>query len=198
MIAEEILIKYGAVLKPYTKNEMIFFKGDPALYYHQVKSGEIKMNNYNEEGKEFVQGIFSAGRSFGEPPLFGDFTYPANSVSMGQSEVWRLSKQYFYQLLKENPEIHLQFTEVMADRLYYKAIMVSEISSQSPDHRILVLIDYLKQHIHKIEGRFQFEVNLTRQQIADLTGLRVETVIRTIKKLEKKGDLKISNKKVFR
>ena len=40
-------------------------------------------------------------------------------------------------------------------------------------------------------------VNLTRQQIADMTGLRVETVIRTIKNLEHKGDLVIDKGKVY-
>ena len=43
-----------------------------------------------------------------------------------------------------------------------------------------------------------YKIDLTRQQMGDLTGLRVETVIRTIKTLEKKGELKIVNRKVYR
>jgi CRP-like cAMP-binding protein len=60
------------------------------------------------------------------------------------------------------------------------------------------LLDYLKFTIYKIEEPFEYEVELTRQQIADLTGLRVETVIRSIKSLEKKGKLKIVSRKVWR
>jgi len=41
-------------------------------------------------------------------------------------------------------------------------------------------------------------VEITRQQIADLTGLRVETVIRSIKSLERKGELSIVKRKVYR
>ena len=41
-------------------------------------------------------------------------------------------------------------------------------------------------------------VEITRQQIADLTGLRVETVIRAIKSLEKKGEVTIKDRKVYR
>jgi CRP-like cAMP-binding protein len=40
-------------------------------------------------------------------------------------------------------------------------------------------------------------VELTRQEIADMTGLRVETVIRTMKAMEEKGMLKIENRKVL-
>lgn len=36
------------------------------------------MININPEGKEFVQGTFGAGQSFGEPPLFHTL-YPASA-----------------------------------------------------------------------------------------------------------------------
>jgi CRP-like cAMP-binding protein len=42
-----------------------------------------------------------------------------------------------------------------------------------------------------------YEVTLTRQQISELTGLRVETVIRAIKKLEKSKKLSIKERKVY-
>ena len=42
-----------------------------------------------------------------------------------------------------------------------------------------------------------FMVELSRQQLADLTGLRVETVIRTIKQLEKQEYLKIIEGKIY-
>jgi len=41
------------------------------------------------------------------------------------------------------------------------------------------------------------QVKLTRQQIANMTGLRVETVIRTIRNLQSKGQLHITKGKVY-
>jgi CRP-like cAMP-binding protein len=40
-------------------------------------------------------------------------------------------------------------------------------------------------------------VELTRQQIADMTGLRVETVIRSIRHMQDKGALVIDKGKVY-
>ena len=82
--------------------------------------------------------------------------------------------------------------------MYYKAIIASEISSQEPAHRILRFIDYLKEDVYKVTGKYSFKVDYTRQQIADILGLRVETVIRVIKLLEKNGDVKINKRKVYR
>jgi CRP-like cAMP-binding protein len=60
------------------------------------------------------------------------------------------------------------------------------------------LIDYFKTHIHKIPKEEPYLVELSRQQMADLTGLRVETVIRAIKSLEKKKMVQLQSHKVLR
>ena len=75
--------------------------------------------------------------------------------------------------------------------------MATEISTHEPEHRILKLIDYLKSQ-DKISLDTKYRVELTRQQIADLTGLRVETVIRAVKSLERKKELQIEDRKIFR
>lgn len=198
MIEDSLLEKYGAVIRQYAKDETVFFKDDLPRFYFQVISGEVKMNSYNESGKEFIQGIFSAGRSFGEPPLFGDFDYPANAVAMEDSSIYVLRKELFHQLLLENPTVHLQFTQVLANRLHYKATMASGNLNNNAEERITKLIDYLKYQVYKIPEEELYEVELTRQQIADLTGLRVETVIRELKKMEKNQEIRIENRKVYR
>lgn len=198
MIPQEVLQKYNAILKVFEKDSIIFSENETARYYYQIVSGAVKMNNYNDEGKEFIQGIFYKEQSFGEPPLFIDINYPANAIALVETEILLLSKQTFTQLLKEHANIHFNITKNLAKRLYYKAIIASEISSQEPSHRVLRFIDYLKDDVHKIDGKYTFKVDYTRQQIADILGLRVETVIRVIKNLEKQGELKIDKRKVYR
>lgn len=198
MIDRAVLNKYGASEKKYLRDEVVFNKNGTPKFYFQVVSGKVKMSTYNDAGKEFIQGIFVEGNSFGEPPLFGDFDYPANAVVLEDCVLLVLRKEKFENLLMENPEIHLKFTKVLADRLYYKATMASGNSNENAEERIRTILDYLKITVHHIPDNEDFEVDLTRQQIADLTGLRVETVIRTMKKMSSKGMIKIANRRVYR
>lgn len=198
MIDRAVLNKYGASEKKYLRDEVVFNKNGTPKFYFQVVSGKVKMSTYNDAGKEFIQGIFVEGNSFGEPPLFGDFDYPANAVVLEDCVLLVLRKEKFESLLMENPEIHLKFTKVLADRLYYKATMASGNSNENAEERIRTILDYLKITVHHIPDNEDFEVDLTRQQIADLTGLRVETVIRTMKKMSSKGMIKIANRRVYR
>ena len=196
MITINLLEEYGGIIKHFKNGALIFEEGKQPLYYYQIISGEIKMNNYNDEGKEFIQGIFYKDQCFGEPPLFIDQVYPANAVAVIDSEIIIITKNKFLELLKNNSDISLKIIKNLSQRLYYKSVMAAEISSQDPEHRVLRLIDYSIEQLNFKKEEAGFLINFTRQQIGDLIGLRVETVIRAIKSLEKKGDLKIINRKV--
>ncbi|RKR09573.1 CRP-like cAMP-binding protein [Flavobacterium sp. 90] len=198
MIAIDLLEKYGALKKSFAKNETIFEEGNLPTHYYQIISGEVKMSNYNDDAREFIQGIFYKEQSFGEPPLFLNQKYPANAIAVEDSEVLLLPKNSFMKLLEENSAISLKIIENLAQRLYYKSVMAAEMSTQEPEHRVLKLIDHGIAYFNFKKDENGYLINFTRQQIGDLTGLRVETVIRTIKALEKKGVLKIINRKVYR
>ncbi|WP_264532188.1 Crp/Fnr family transcriptional regulator [Flavobacterium sp. N502540] len=198
MIAIDLLEKYGALKKSFDKNEIIFEENKLPAYYCQIVSGEVKMSNYNDDGREFIQGIFYKEQPFGEPPLFLNQKYPANAIAVEDSEIFLLDRNSFMKLLGENPDISLKIIENLAQRLYYKSVMAAEMSTQEPEHRILKLIDHGIVYFNFKKDANGYLINFTRQQIGDLTGLRVETVIRTIKTLEKKGLLKIINRKVYR
>lgn len=198
MITVELLEKYGVVKKSFDKNDIIFEEGNLPLHYYQIISGEIKMSNYNDDGREFIQGIFYNGQSFGEPPLFLNQKYPANAIAVEKAAIFILPKENFMKLLEENPKVSIKVIENLAQRLYYKSVMAAEISTHEPEHRVLKLIDHGIAYFNFQKDKNGYLINFTRQQIGDLTGLRVETVIRAIKALEKKGELKIINRKVYR
>lgn len=197
MIDLNLLLEFGGEHRKVKKNELIFEEGTFPAFYYQIVEGEVKMNNFTEDGKEFIQNIFTQGQSFGEPPLFIDEPYPANAVAITPAVLMQIPKNAFYSLLNQYPEVSFAINKSLARRLYYKSVMAPEISSQDPEKRLLTLMDYLKSHYNE-DLKEEYLIPMTRQQLADLTGLRVETVIRTIKHLERRGELKIIQRKIYR
>lgn len=196
IIPRELLDEKKAYFFEVQKDEYIFLEDESASFYFQVIRGTVKMSSYSENGQEFIQGIFKAGQSFGEPPLFGDFSYPNNAVATEKSEICRLPKEVFFELLKENSTVQWKFNSLLSNRLRYKSILLKEISSYWPDHVIMTLLNYIRDNSVE-KDKSQFYIPFTRQQIADMTGLRVETVIRTVKKLQKDGKLEIRQHKIY-
>lgn len=196
MIIEDVLISFGAETKEYKAGDIIFREGEFSQFYYQIDKGQIKLNNYTEDGKEFIQNIFSDGHSFGESLLFVDRPYPMNAVAIKDSHIVRLPKSNFLNLIKENQEVSLNVYQCMAERMYYKYIMLYNLSFQNPVLKLKQLMDYLKSY-HEDKSPYSFQIPLTRQQLASLTGLRVETVIRAIKSMEKDKVLKIEKRKIM-
>jgi CRP-like cAMP-binding protein len=149
----------------------------------------------NLEGQEFTQGVFQPVESFGEPALLGDFPYPSSAVAITDGKVWRLPKANFLMLLKDNFELHLKLDHVLCQRLQYKSMILTEISTHTPEHRLTTILKYLKSKM-QLKENASILIPYTRQQLADMTGLRVETVIRTIKKMEQKGKLTLEGRKI--
>lgn len=196
MLDEDLLLTWGATYKKYKKDEVIFQEGTPGNYYHQLVNGKVKWYNIDEQGKEFLQCLISEGESFGELPLFDDGPYVSSASPIEDSIVLKLRKEIFLQMLRENPKIHFRFTNLMTERLRSKFIFLKELTHTDPERKIITVLNYYKDSSYR-DSNIKIKVDLTRQQIANMTGLRVETVIRTIRSLHDNGQLSIERGKVF-
>lgn len=196
MIADEVWRRYGAGLMRLARNETLFEQGAPAASFYQVQHGKVKMVSATEQGREFVQGLFTDGQSLGEPPFFAESAYPASAVAVDPSTVWCCPRARFLPLLAEHPDVHLELTRALSERLIYKSMMLAEIAVEEAEHRLTTLIEYFRASQHAIPDE-PYRVPLTRQQLADMTGLRVETVVRTVKAMEQKHLLRIEDGKVM-
>ncbi len=196
LIEEKLLMSYGAEVEDLDPSYVIFDEGSTPKYYYQIIKGRIKLNHYNDEGKELILAILSKGLSVCELLLFIDEKYPVNAIAFEETTVIKLPKTDFVRLLDDHPQISRDINKFLSERLYQKYIMLENNASLRPDVRIKGALNYQKSFSDD-QSQFSFEVPLTRQQIASITALRVETVIRSIKKLEKEGFLKIINRKIF-
>ncbi|OIR01366.1 cAMP-activated global transcriptional regulator CRP [mine drainage metagenome] len=192
----DTLLAWGATYKKVNAGEIIFKEGTSCSFYYQLVSGSVKWVNIDEEGKEFIQTIIEPGECFGELPLFDDGPYAAAGIAEEDSIIIRLSKPTFLQLLKENHHIHLAFSKLLAARVRFKFLILKSIAYNAPEARIAALLNYLKKENKNFCPKCN-QLKLTRQQIADMTGLRVETVIRAMRSMHDKGELVIEKGKVY-
>jgi CRP-like cAMP-binding protein len=196
IINDDLLFTYGATVDDYKINQTIFYEGTMAKFYFQIVSGTVSLNNYHEDGKEFIQNIISDGQSFGESLLFTELPYPMSAIVRTNCTIIKLPKKNLNDLLSQNLEANFNLIKCLSDRLYYKYKMQLGISSSSPLFKLQTLLDYFKD-FHRNAAPFSYLVPHTRQQLANLTGMRVETVIRTVKKMEKDGTVKLIGGKIY-
>ncbi|SHM73506.1 Cyclic nucleotide-binding domain-containing protein [Chryseobacterium carnipullorum] len=69
-IKEEILHSMGATEENYNPGDYIFRENGSPQFYYQVVTGDVKLNNYSTDGKEFIQNILTSKDAVGESMLF--------------------------------------------------------------------------------------------------------------------------------
>jgi len=177
----------------YKRGEVIYHPGQPPRYVYLIKSGEVRMVTVNSDNKEFIQGVFKPRQYFGEPALLLQRPYLAYTIASKDTELILIDEPRFLQILDENRAFSMELIKNLSNRLFYKSMMLEELGNEQAEHRLLTLINYLSRDLEQ-----GMSLNVTRQALADRSGLRVETVIRTIKKLTDAGKIKLIKGKVVK
>lgn len=149
------------------------------------------MVTVNDDGKEFIQGIFKEEQYFGEPALLLERPYLAYTIASRDTELILADRSQLLKLLETDKTFSLEMIMALSNRLFYKSMMLEELANEQAEHRLITLINYLCRELEA-----GATLNVTRQALADMSGLRVETTIRTIKKLAADGVLKLNRGKI--
>lgn len=196
LVDEDLLLLYGGELVSFAKNDMIFRESETPKFYYQIKHGNVKINNYHQEGKEFIHSFPSAGHCLGETFIFSDRPYPVNAVAMTNTEIIKVTIPRFMKLIENDRSILFRLYQYTSQRMHYRYVMLNNLSSTNPLSKIICVMDCLKQY-HNATEQYSYQIPYTRLEIASLTGLRVETVIRLIKRMERENLVKIVSGKIF-
>nr|WP_315033117.1 Crp/Fnr family transcriptional regulator [uncultured Chryseobacterium sp.] len=196
VIGEDVLFSHGAELVEYHQTDYVFQEGTSAKFYLQIKSGTVKLNTFLEDGKEFVYGFPFDGHCIGESYLFTERNYAINAIAVTDCEIIKIPKTKFLPLLLEKPALVLKLNNYTAERLHFRYMISSFLAISDPIIKLKKLFDHMKDYFG-FEEAYSFLIPYTRQQIAGLTGLRVETVIRYIKKMEEQKMVKLDSTKIY-
>ena len=195
-IQKSLLHSVQAIEEQYTAGDYIFREEATPQFYYQIVKGEVKLNSYKEDGKEFIQDILSENSCFGESMLILGKPYTVNAVAFTKCTILKIGREQFFQLLQDHPEIFLDMYTTLSERTSEKLVLMQKISSQNAEERLVELMNQMKE-AKENKDRYSFEIPHTRQQLASLTGLSLETTIRVIKRMEKNEILIIKNGKIF-
>jgi len=196
MISEKLLLEKGAAYRHGEAGEVIFREGDGCAFYHQLSAGRLRWANFREDGREVLHRIVLPGECFGDLPLADGETQTASAVADSACTLLRLRQEAFRELLADRPDIHLAFTKHLAEHLRFKFFLTELLAGHRPEVALSKLIDYFYRQEKFVCGNCG-KLQLTRRQMADMTGFRTETVIRAIRQMQKNDKLEVVRGKVF-
>jgi CRP-like cAMP-binding protein len=174
----------------FRKKQLIFSEGDPSEWLFVVIRGKVKITKLSNEGKEIILEIISPLDFFGGVAVVRGFPYPANAVAMESTRTLKVSRKNLMTIMDRFPNLMFSMAVNIGDRIKGSHEMLKSIALEKVESRIASLLIKLADKAgEKTDEGMLINMNLTRQDIAEMVGTTVETSIRTTSKLSKAGIL---------
>ena len=197
MFSKEILLQNKIPLHHFKKKDTLFREDQKAVNLYYLLEGEIKIYNTDSEGKEFLISTVLNNMFLGEPPFLLGERYPANAiVTSDTAKVFCFNEEQFQTFMLENPTLLFSFTKEIARKAYEKTMKLKSIVHLNPNERILQFLKIYKRNLG-LDSDEKIIIDVTRKEMANSTGLAIETVIRAVKKMEREEKLQLINHKIY-
>jgi CRP/FNR family transcriptional regulator len=184
--------------KKYKKGSIIFMEGDKGIASYFIKSGKIKIFKSSKDGKELILNIYGKNQVFAEVTIFNDISYPATAEVLEDAIVGVIKNSDLEKLIKMNAELGFNLIKILSKRLFDAQMKLKQLALNDTYSRTAnTLIALSKNHGVIANGHVEFELELSRQELANMIGTARETVSRVLSRFKKEGSIEIEGKKII-
>lgn len=165
--------------KKYDKGEIVFSRGEPGTAVWALKKGRVHLQNISYDGKVITSCVMTEGDVFCCLPALDGKPYTADALVVEPSIVLKISGEFFRSLVSKNSRFSQEIMCSFCDRLRESEDKGCHVLDPA-EFRIARLLLTLGE-------KFKNEIPLTRQEMAEIAGLTVETTIRILSRMKKDG-----------
>lgn len=171
-------IETMGVSMPFARNMEIYGENESADYLYKVVSGVVRTYKLLNDGRRQVGSFYLPGDIFGLE-IGGEHASSAEAVAVSKIQV--IKRSAVIALAGRDKEVARQLWSLTATEL-----------RRAQDHIMLLLktaqervAGFLLEMAERNLGASEFDLPMSRQDIADYLGLTVETVCRTLSQLKR-------------
>jgi CRP-like cAMP-binding protein len=164
------------------KGEVIWFHGGDLPFFGLSATGFVKMVRSNPAGQEMTMEIMGPVEGTG---------CPLSARAVSDSWYLKVPKKDFLTFYRESSLLKDHVISRTTKRLKQAYDLMARMARGGIDERLAAVLFVLSESYGEPEGEgFTLTIPLTRQDVAELAGTTVESVIRTFSRWQKEGILK--------
>jgi CRP-like cAMP-binding protein len=174
----------------YKKKENIYLEGNYPKAVYFVNKGRIKSYKTNEQGKEFITGLYKEGDFLGYMDLMQEGRYTDSAAVLEEAEVCLIPKDDFFSLIYKNAQVSRSFIKMIADNLKEKEEQLIKLAYNSVRKRVAEALITLNNRYGNNDAG-SFSMSMPREDLASLAGTATETTIRMLGDLKDEGLIEV-------
>jgi CRP/FNR family transcriptional regulator len=177
--------------RPVQAGEHVFRAGEEFRAVASVRTGCFKSYVIDREGQEQVLGFYLPGEIIGLDAIH-TAAHTANFVALDTSAVCSLSFESLASMARQMPSLQNELFRVMSQRI---AVLEAIAGDLTADERIaLFLLSLSERYGRRGYSESEFNLAMSRREIASFLRLAPETISRVLARLQKSGIVKVKRK----
>ncbi len=183
----------GKVEKDFRQGEIIIKEGTNIREFTYLKTGLVKLFRSDNSGKEQIISIAKPMDYVSLLSVFSNKKYNYSVTALEDSVTCNLNLKDVRSIINENGALALNLLSKMS-RVTDKLILDSlDIRVKHLRGRVAYLLLYFSEDVYSSR---EFDLPLTRKEMAEYVGMTTENVIRTLSEFRRDGILKIYGKTI--
>ncbi|MBN8854849.1 MAG: Crp/Fnr family transcriptional regulator [Sphingobacteriales bacterium 50-39] len=190
LTAHQIEQKYG-------KGEIIFREGayPPGIFY--IKHGRVKKYKVVDGSGEQIIYVANSGEFIGYHAIIAEERFPDSAAALEESVIVFIPKEDFLTILQKSPILNARVLKMLSHEFTVLVNNLALFSQRSVRQRFaLQLIVLREKYKVNFQPNMPVEINLSREDLANLVGTGRENIVRILSDFKEKGLLQTRGRKI--
>lgn len=148
-----------------------------------VHAGHVKITREGHDGREQIIRFAGPGDVLGYGALVSGRPYATSATAVERSNVCFIPRDVITRAVRENPQMALRMLQLMSNELDEAERRVVELAQKSVRERVAEALLVLRETFGVMDDGETLNMQLTREEIADIVGTAPESVIRMLSDL---------------
>lgn len=157
--------------------------------------GKVKLFTLGTEGKEQIIRFVTKGDLIGYRSILSDEPISASAEALEDTFACYIPKSSFFKVIEDNPKFSLNLLKLSCHELGEAGKMITSLAQKNVKERLAEILLILNTTFGVDEEGY-IDINLTREEIANMVGTATESVIRLISELRKEGYIRSKGKRI--
>ena len=169
----------------FSAGEVLFAQGQSSACLFSLSRGTVKITNNSKDGREQIVGLASPGKLLVGLQSIDQEHYEYTAVAATDGSACKIRHRALFRALQGRPEIGLRLIVALNAQLAHSRSLMEVMGRKTAAEKIAAFI-LLQAPAEDVEED-RFTLPFSRNDIAELLGLREETVCRQMAKMKRNG-----------
>lgn len=178
------------------KGEFVYQEGDSTEYVYFLKSGQIRVSREGTNGRMHITRLIRPGQFFGLRSFLTNDCQRASIKAHSPVQIYRINSSAIAYIIAHNNAVCQYFLRTVVEEMNIAEERTIFLTQKYTRGRLAETLLLLIRYYGLKEDKMTIDIQLTRQELGELSNMTGSNAIRTLSDFAKEGVIELSGRTI--